>query len=287
MHDFQIKFEELDTISRGLDEEPNYYVVGAVYISTEDFKNVIRNNLAQLKQTYVKAFIERYINQVENIGNLLEEWDRNLQRTINNLDEIAFIMDTLRVIREKEIDTDRELIQCEEANALLSKFDLPYPKDIGDRVESVRCAFLRIKERVFLTTDHILSIQGGYKDCLLKSVHELKESTKVFEGDYDEKGPMVPGLPPQEALDKQIQFKNRYDNLIRKINTALKGELLFGLPPSDHSRVQQIGRELDLLQRLYGLYNEVNRTVASYYEIVWQEVDIEKIGVDLQEFQNK
>ncbi|KAF6777142.1 hypothetical protein AHF37_03032 [Paragonimus kellicotti] len=286
MHDFQIKFEELDAISRGLDEEPNHYVVGAVYISTEDFKNVIRNNLTQLKQTYVKAFIERYINQVENIGNLLEEWDRNLQRNINSLDDIAFIMDTLRVIREKEIDTDRELIQCEEANALLSKFDLPYPKDIGDRVESVRCAFLRIKERVFLTTDHILSIQGGYKDGLLESIQELKESTKVFEGDYDEKGPMVPGLPPQEALDKQIQFKNRYDNLIRKINTALKGELLFGLPPSDYSRVQQIGRELDLLQRLYGLYNEVNRTVASYYEIVWQEVDMEKIGVDLQEFQN-
>ncbi|KAF5395955.1 hypothetical protein PHET_11153 [Paragonimus heterotremus] len=162
IHDFQIKFEELDAISRGLDEEPNHYV------------------------TYVKAFIERYINQVENIGNLLEEWDRNLQRNINNLDDIAFIMDTLRVIREKEIDTDRELIQCEEANALLSKFDLPYPKDIGDRVESVRCAFLRIKERVFFTTDHILSIQGGYKDGLLESIQELKESTKVFESDYDE-----------------------------------------------------------------------------------------------------
>lgn len=98
---------------------------------------------------------------------------------------------------------------------------------------------------------------------------------------------MVPGLPPQEALDKQIQFKNRYDNLIRKINSAIKGELLFGLEPSDYSRVQQIGRELDLLQRLYGLYNEVNRTVASYYEIVWQDVDMEKIAADLQEFQNK
>ncbi|KER25686.1 hypothetical protein T265_14170, partial [Opisthorchis viverrini] len=279
MHDFQTKFEELDEISRNLEEEPNYYVVGAIYISTEDFKSVVRNNLMQLKQTYVRAFIERYISSVENIGNTLEEWERNLQRNINSLDDIAFIMDTLRVIREREIDTDCELIQCEEANALLSKFNLPYPKDIGDRVELVRCAFLRIKERVFHTTDYILSIQGGYKDGLLASIQELKESTQ--------KGPMVPGLAPQEALDKQIQFKNRFDNLIRKINTALKGELLFGLPASDYSRVQQIGRELDLLQRLYGLYNEVNRTVASYYEIVWQEVDMEKIGADLQEFQNK
>ncbi|VDQ16898.1 unnamed protein product [Trichobilharzia regenti] len=98
---------------------------------------------------------------------------------------------------------------------------------------------------------------------------------------------MVPGLPPQEALDKQIQFKNRFDNLLRKIMTATKGELLFGLPVTDYSRVQQIGKELDLLQRLYGLYNEVNRTVSGYYEIIWQEVDMEKIGNDLLEFQNK
>lgn len=55
---------------------------------------------------------------METIGLLLEEWDRNLQRNINSLDDIAFIMDTLRVIREKEIDTDRELMQCE-VSALL------------------------------------------------------------------------------------------------------------------------------------------------------------------------
>lgn len=98
---------------------------------------------------------------------------------------------------------------------------------------------------------------------------------------------MVPSLPPQEALDKQIQFKNRFDNLIRKISSATKGELLFGLPASDYTRVHQIGRELELLQRLYGLYNEVNRTVSSYYEIIWRDVNMERIAMELQEFQNK
>lgn len=69
---------------------------------------------------------------------------------------------------------------------MLTKFDLPYPKDIGDRVELVRCAFLRIKERVFSVTDHILAIQGGYKEGLLESIEELKVSTAIFEADYDE-----------------------------------------------------------------------------------------------------
>ncbi len=98
---------------------------------------------------------------------------------------------------------------------------------------------------------------------------------------------MVPGLPPQVALDRQIQFKNRYDNLTRKLVTACKGEQLFGLPISDYSRIAQIGKELDLLQRLYGLYNEVNKTVSGYYDIVWRDVSMEKIATDLEEFQKK
>ncbi|VDQ11878.1 unnamed protein product [Trichobilharzia regenti] len=68
----------------------------------------------------------------------------------------------------------------------MGRFDLPYPKDVGDRVELVRCAFGRIKERVFTTTDHILSIQESYKEGLLDSVKSLKESTDIFEADYDE-----------------------------------------------------------------------------------------------------
>lgn len=98
---------------------------------------------------------------------------------------------------------------------------------------------------------------------------------------------MVPGLPPQIALDRQVQFKNRHDNLTRKMLTARKGEELFGLPITDYSRLGGIGKELDLLQRLYGLYNEVNKTVSGYYDIVWRDVNMDKIAADLEEFQKK
>ena len=42
-----------------------------------------------------------------------------------------------------------------------------------------------------------------------------------------------------------------------------------------------------LLQKLYSLYNLVIETVNGYYDILWTEVDIDKINNDLQEFQNK
>ena len=46
-------------------------------------------------------------------------------------------------------------------------------------------------------------------------------------------------------------------------------------------------KELNLLQKLYSLYNQVIDTVNGYYDLLWVEVNIEKINTELAEFQNK
>ena len=63
---------------------------------------------------------------------------------------------------------------------------MPFPKELADRVESCRYAYLRIKEKALQKLDYILSIQAGYKDGLLESIEALKELVSVFENDYDE-----------------------------------------------------------------------------------------------------
>ncbi len=49
----------------------------------------------------------------------------------------------------------------------------------------------------------------------------------------------------------------------------------------------RIRKELNLLQKLYSLYNTVMDSIDGYYDILWTEVDIEKINGELLDFQNK
>lgn len=98
---------------------------------------------------------------------------------------------------------------------------------------------------------------------------------------------MVPGVPPREASDKLIIYQNIFDTLIRKYTTYTGGEELFGLQVTEYPRLLQIKKELVLLQKLYGLYNNVIDTVNGYYDIPWQDVNIDKINTELQEFQNR
>lgn len=98
---------------------------------------------------------------------------------------------------------------------------------------------------------------------------------------------MVTGIPPREASDRLVIYQTHFDSLYRKFVTYTGGEELFGLSVTNYPELNQIKKELALLQKLYGLYNSVIETVNGYYDILWQDVNIEKINQELQEFQNK
>ena len=98
---------------------------------------------------------------------------------------------------------------------------------------------------------------------------------------------MVPGVAPREASDRLVIFQNRFDVCHKKYLTYTGGECLFGLPVTEYPELLKIKKELNLLQKLYGLYNAVIDTVHGYYDILWTDINIEKINNELIEFQNK
>lgn len=98
---------------------------------------------------------------------------------------------------------------------------------------------------------------------------------------------MVKGISPRQASDRLNVYQARFDDLWRKFQIYSDGEELFGMAVTDYPQMGQIKKELNLLQKLYGLYNSVMDSIDGYYDILWTEVDIEKINNELLDFQNK
>lgn len=101
------------------------------------------------------------------------------------------------------------------------------------------------------------------------------------------RGPMVDSIPPRDASDRLNIYQIRFDDLWRKYQTYSGGEELFGLEVTEYPEIQRIRKELNLLQKLYQLYNVVLEKVRSYYDIPWVEIDIDKINGELVDFQNR
>lgn len=79
----------------------------------------------------------------------------------------------------------------------------------------------------------------------------------------------------------------QFDDLYHKHVIYSQGEDLFGLPKTEEPELLRVRKELNLLQKLYGLYNSVNTIIDGYNELSWSEVDCEKINAELTELQNR
>jgi dynein heavy chain len=98
---------------------------------------------------------------------------------------------------------------------------------------------------------------------------------------------MIQGLSPREASDRLLLFQNRFNALWRRLTSYEGGAELFGLMMPDVPELNRIRKELNLLQKLYRLYNDVIDRVAAYHDISWNSVNIEDINNELIEFQNR
>ena len=134
-------------------------------------------------------------------------------------------------------------------------------------------------------TSYLLEIQPKYRSELAENVQIFLQECGQFYIDYEQRGPTLSGLTPRESSDRQILFQSRVENLYKKYETYHGGEELFGLTITDYPQLEKIKRDLTLLQRLYTLYNRVLDTVASYYDILWIDVNIDKINQELADFQ--
>ncbi|XP_015771206.1 PREDICTED: LOW QUALITY PROTEIN: dynein heavy chain 5, axonemal-like [Acropora digitifera] len=229
----------------------------------------------------------RYRTEMEEIFTFLEDMTKRLSRPIKDLDDIRHAMGALKEIRDREIMIDMSIGPIEESYAMLNRYELLVAKEESERVDTLRYSWQKLQALATESQDQLIQIQPNFKGDLIDKVQVFVVDVVNLTEDYRTSGPMAPNVPPREASDRLIIFQNRFDALWRKYITYSGGEELFGLPVTEYPDLMQIRRELNLLQKLYGLYNDVIDTVNGYYDILWVDVNIEKINVELQDFQTR
>ena len=84
-----------------------------------------------------------------------------------------------------------------------------------------------------------------------------------FRSNFEQHGPMVPGLEPIDAAERLKKCQLWFHELEHKWSTYADGEELFGLPVTKYPELVQSKKELELLDRLYSLYLMVPARVCT------------------------
>ncbi|XP_048669967.1 dynein axonemal heavy chain 5 isoform X4 [Marmota marmota marmota] len=287
LSEFESQILYFQNLEQEINAEPEYICVGSIALFTADLKFALTTETKAWMLVIGRHCNRKYRSEMESIFTLVEEFSKKLSRPIKDLDDIRIAMATLREIREQQIPIDFQVGPVEESYALLNKYGLLVAKEEMDKVDTLRYAWEKLLARASEVQNELVSLQPGFRKELISTVEVFLQDCHQFYLDYDLNGPMASGLKPQEASDRLIMFQNQFDNIYRKYITYTGGEELFGLPVTQYPQLLEIKKQLNLLQKIYTLYNSVIETVNGYQDILWSEVNIEKINSDLLEFQNR
>ncbi|XP_075442369.1 dynein axonemal heavy chain 5 isoform X3 [Ascaphus truei] len=270
-----------------INSEPEYICVGTIALYTADLKLALTSETKAWMVDLSRHCNKKYRTEMENIFTFVEEIGKKLNRQVKDLDDIRIAMAALKEIREQQIPIDFQVGPIEESYAMLNKYELLIAKEEMEKVDTLRYTWEKLLVRGNEVQNELVAIQPNFRGELISTVQTFVEDCSDFYSDYGTNGPMIVGLAPQEASDRLIMFQNRFDNLHRKYITYTGGEELFGLQVTQYPQLLEIKKQLNLLQKLYSLYNNVIDTVNGYYDILWSDVNIEKINSELLDFQNR
>ncbi|XP_044298752.1 dynein axonemal heavy chain 5 [Varanus komodoensis] len=287
LSDFESQILYYRDLAAEINSEPEYICVGTIALYTVDLKLALTTETKAWMIAFGRHCNKNYRTEMENIFTFVEEISKKLNRQIKDLDDIRIAMAALKEIREQQISIDFQVGPIEESYAMLNKYELLVAKEEMEKIDTLRYAWEKLLVRANEVQNELVALQPKFRGELISTVEIFVDDCDQYYLDYDKNGPMVDGLEPQEASDRLIIFQNRFDNLYRKYITYTGGEELFGLPVTQYPQLLEIKKQLNLLQKLYSLYNNVIDTVNGYYDILWSEVNIEKINNELLEFQNR
>uniref|UniRef100_A0A1B0GJY1 Putative dyneins heavy chain n=1 Tax=Lutzomyia longipalpis TaxID=7200 RepID=A0A1B0GJY1_LUTLO len=288
LHEFESSLRCLADLDANLLIEPDMEYFGqSIAISTEKLKYGLAIEIKSCTHKIGQAMKKKYKREMDYVYAVMHEMERKLDRQIRDLDDVRMIMDTLAKIREQEVDMELRIDPIEEAFNVLTKYEVQVDREHYDQVDNLRYTWQNLQGLALQAQVKLLDMQPSFESDLRNNLDKFRQDKIEYVNEYRNAGPMQPGLTPREASDKLILFQNRFDGMWRRLQTYQSGKELFGLPQTDYPELGQIRKELNLLQKLYKLYNDVIDRVSSYYDIPWGEVDIEEINNELMEFQNR
>ncbi|XP_064651602.1 dynein axonemal heavy chain 8-like [Lineus longissimus] len=287
LSEFKAEILRYDALGKEIEELPKAQIVGAINLDIAPLKNALGVEARAWEVLFARQLNLEYKKKLDDIVDYVEDNSMKLARPIKDLEDVRHAMAALDDIRQNQIRIDMVLGPIEETYAMLQKFQVNVAIEEINKVDSLRYSFGRLLSRAGQVQSELVAIQPKFKTRLLESVETFHHEVSDYTTEYDSDGPMAEGIAPQEASDRLNVALGRFNDLWRNFQTYSAGEELFGLPSTDYPDLTRIKKELNLLQKLYGLYNTVMASINGYYDILWTEVDIEKINNDLLDFQNR
>lgn len=105
-------------LEMGLSEQPDEHVLGrSVLVSADKLKFGLLTEVKACTFRIGQALRKKYKREMDYVYAVVSEMERKLERPIRDLDDVRVVMDTLKKIRDQEVDMELRIDPIEVNNS--------------------------------------------------------------------------------------------------------------------------------------------------------------------------
>ena len=261
------------------------HVVGCVQLDTKALLRSLREAAVEWRDLFATCLHTTAEKTLDILLNEITEYHRLLGSDPGTLEGLRALMTAINKIREKEAEVALRFAPVQEMYFILRKpaYNIHIvTAEEYERVGEMQVEWRRLRALAERKSDQIGNMQNGFKFDLVHSVQRFRVSLTVFRNDFEEHGPSVPGLPPEEANNRLKKYTRLFEDKLRTWKTLTAGEDLFGMPHFRFPELSSTAKEISQLSKLYSLFGAVKQKMTVHGDALW--VDIKRnSSIDLIE----
>jgi dynein heavy chain len=163
---------------------PEFLTVGAIALLTERLKLGLISEIKLWTQSYGSACNTLYKKEMNNILQFIDDIGKRLVRPIKDLDDIRFVMATLKEVRQNEIRIDMLIGPIEESYSMLVKYEIEMNHEEIERCDTLRYNWNKLMQLSSETSSNLVELQFLFKNGLLENVNDFVKETKTYHKEY-------------------------------------------------------------------------------------------------------
>lgn len=286
---FEAELKKYMSIEQEIAKIAPVHNIGCLSMETQSLKYSLKAEAAAWKAQYAKNLHSQGREDLYSFMEYIRETTMKLNRKMEDLEDVRYIMTVLSELRSKEAEIDSVMSPIEDMYSLLLRYEVQVPKEETDMLSDMFYAWKKLRKLQSDVSEKLNRYQAKFKKELVKEVKLFVADAVSFRNDWETNGPITPGLDPMEAHDRLEKFQGYFLLRKQKWDKYVAGEILFGLPVTQYPELEKTEKEIGMLDRLYSLYVEVIKTLDSYSEYLWVSVieNIEKMISQTNEFNTR
>ncbi|KAG2382014.1 hypothetical protein C9374_005806 [Naegleria lovaniensis] len=287
LDDFEKELNKYTVLDGQINAMQTHSTAGPFTLDADNLKNSLLQLVTQWKVQYANNLHESATEELNYYLTLFDESTKSLHPEITTLEDLRFVMDTVKDVRSREAMIEYHFNKILDRYSILKKYDVNVPKEEFDEAHDLTGKWEKLTKLASKVNETVSKVQNGFKTQLISEVKIFKQDVAQFWADFQTNGPMVPDISPEEARERLNKFQRLFTERERKYEVYKEGEKLFGLPQQEYPELTKMKKMLKLYDTLYDLYIKVKKQVGSYGELLWSELDFPAITDEVNKFATK